>query len=769
MDAVNNMNSGFSQDISYSTASLLVLAADKPLSIKQVQSGRPLLLGRPTKDSHPDVAIESKICGRRHAQLSCVNGQWVYTDLGSINGSYVNGALYKSEAGQAPAQVTLNSGDVIRIDTTDLAHPDVDNGVWILFTIDQKRGGWFQKELNKTEEVTIGRVSDNVISLNSAFITRHHAKVTWNGTGYVLQDLGSRAGTWYNGNELTGPVVLKNRDTFCICDRTFVFLNDKLFFSNYESSAPAPAASAPANGVAGSAAIAVTGSAAAAAAVASMTAPTTAPVVQPGAPVAQPAAQQPSAPVAQPAAQAVQPSAPVAKPAVAPAAQPAVAPAVVPAAQPAVAPAVVPTAQPAVAPSVVQVAQPAAPVALHTAPQPNPQPLRQAPQVQNAQVQNTPAQANPQAVAQQPRQAVPAQPQMQPGYAAQPQAQPGYAAQPGYPVQQQARPGYPVQPQVQPGYAAQPQAQPGYPVQQQARPGYPAQPQMQPGYAAQPQAQPGYPAQQAQPQMQRNYLIQADIQSKKVKNTHGPGEVELLKNIRLNIEEGSLIALLGTAGAGKTTLMDILNASHPDGVTGRVTMDGQDLIANAKRLKDTIGIVTQDTVFYPSLTVLEQINQSAEFYLYDYTRKERKEAVDTLIGKFGMTPKQKSLIANCSGGEKRRVHIMMTMISDRRVFFMDEPDAGLDPGNKKNMFSILQNMAHDKENPKTILVIIHDVSELDMFDQVIMLRKFNNVGRLSFAGSPQEAKQYYGIKEYQQMYEKINQDVDGSKYLMGGN
>ncbi|MCQ2493023.1 MAG: ATP-binding cassette domain-containing protein [Lachnospiraceae bacterium] len=733
MEAVNNMNSGFGQDIIYSTASLLILAADKPLSIKQVQSGRPLLLGRPTKDSHPDVEIESKICGRRHAQLSCVNGQWVYTDLGSINGTYINGVLYKSEAGQAPAQVTLNSGDVIRIDTTDLAHPDVDNGVWILFTIDQKRGGWFQKELKFNEEVTIGRVSDNVISLNSAFITRHHAKVAWNGKEYILQDLGSRAGTWYNGTELTGPVALKNRDTFCICDRTFVFLNNKLFFSNYESAASAPAAPAPVIGAQGQTdfdgTVAITGhavQAAQAAQAAVQPTPAAAPVVQPtpaAAPVAQlQAAVQPTpaaAPVVQPQV-AVQPT-----PAVVPV------PTVVPTPQPT--PVAIPNAQPAVAPAVVQTAQPTTPVALHTAPTPNPQPLRPAAQPQAVQAQNTPAQPNPQAVAQQPRQAVPVQ-----------QAQPQQA---GYPVQQA---GYPVQ---QAGYPVQ---QAGYPVQQA---GYPVQ---QAGYPVQ---QAGYPVQQAQ---QRNYLIQADIQSKKVKNTHGPGDVELLKNIRLNIEEGSLIALLGTAGAGKTTLMDILNASHPEGVTGRVTMDGQDLIANAKRLKDTIGIVTQDTVFYPALTVLEQINQSAEFYLYDYTRKERKEKVEALINKFGMTPKMKSQISNCSGGEKRRVHIMMTMISDRRVFFMDEPDAGLDPGNKKNMFSILQNMAHDKDDPKTILVIIHDVSELDMFDQVIMLRKFNNVGRLSFAGSPQEAKAYYGIDEYQQMYEKINQDVDGSKYLMGG-
>jgi len=625
MEAVNNMNGYMGQEEIYSTATLLIIAADKPVSINQIQSSRVSLLGRPTRDNHPDVAIESKICGRRHAQISCVDGQWIYNDLGSINGSYINGKLYKSLPGMAPENIALNNGDVIRIDTTDLEHPDVDNGVWILFTIDQNRGGWYQWNLTHDDHVTIGRVSDNAICLKSAYITRHHAEIAWNGKNYVLTDLKSTAGTWYNGKQIAEPVVLKNRDTFFIFDRIFVFLNDKLFYSNYETNTAASREEAAAsNSVSLNKSVAITGQAL----IDEQTmmlrkqqaAATSAPSVA-------------SAPAA-----------------------PAVAP--TPAVAPNSAPAYNPAAQPA-----RQLVPPVAPMA----------PI------------------------------------------------PGQPATPGYPV-----------------------------------PGYPAS---APAYQA--------PMQSA-PAQQHNYFIQADIRSKKVKSNTGGGEIELLRDIRVNIEEGTMVALLGTAGAGKSTFMDILNGTQVSGVTGRVVLGGQDLIANAERLKHTIGIVGQQEVFNPSFNVETEILFAAQKLLTDYTGKEQKAAVYDLIEKFGMTPKRKSIIARCSGGEKRRVHIMASMISDRRVFFMDEPDAGLDPGNKKNMFAILRDMAHDPENPKTIMVIIHDVSELDMFDQVIMLRKFNNVGRLAFSGSPAQAKQYFGITRYQEMYDRINQDTDGSKYLKGG-
>ena len=75
---------------------------------------------------------------------------------------------------------------------------------------------------------------------------------------------------------------------------------------------------------------------------------------------------------------------------------------------------------------------------------------------------------------------------------------------------------------------------------------------------------------------------------------------------------------------------------------------------------------------------------------------------------------------------------------------LDEPDQGLSPNYKHELFMILQNLAHNYG--KTVLSIIHDVSEIDVFDQVIMLAKVDGVGRLAFSGSPAEAREYFGCE-----------------------
>ena len=89
-------------------------------------------------------------------------------------------------------------------------------------------------------------------------------------------------------------------------------------------------------------------------------------------------------------------------------------------------------------------------------------------------------------------------------------------------------------------------------------------------------------------------------------------------------------------------------------------------------------------------------------------------------------------IAKCSGGEKRRVSIGMELVADKQFLCLDEPEANLDPGNKRNLFETLRNLAHSEG--KLILSIIHDVSDIDLFDKIIIMNKVDNVGRLAFFG-----------------------------------
>ncbi|MBR1635317.1 MAG: FHA domain-containing protein [Lachnospiraceae bacterium] len=239
------------------------------------------------------------------------------------------------------------------------------------------------------------------------------------------------------------------------------------------------------------------------------------------------------------------------------------------------------------------------------------------------------------------------------------------------------------------------------------------------------------------------YILQAHIHSKKVVDRNGGGQKELIRDVKVNIEEGSLVALLGGSGAGKTTVMNCLNGMDTVGMEGSVLFYGEDLIAGFHRLKYLIGSVPQKEVFHEMLTVEEELKEAAILRLPSGTpKKEVESRIDRTIHQLGLEHVRKNRISLCSGGEKRRVNIAIDLVADRKLLCLDEPDAGLDPGMKQELFSILRKLT--REEGKSILVIIHDVSELQYFDQIIMMTKLNNVGRLAFAGSPKEAEQYFG-------------------------
>lgn len=250
-------------------------------------------------------------------------------------------------------------------------------------------------------------------------------------------------------------------------------------------------------------------------------------------------------------------------------------------------------------------------------------------------------------------------------------------------------------------------------------------------------------------------LIKADIQTKKVPNNNGNGKKELIRDIHLEVQEGTLVALLGSSGAGKTTVMNCLNGMDLNGVEGTVYLRGEDLYKNFNRLKFLIGSVPQKEVFHPMLTVEEELREAAIMRLPgDMKSGEIKRHVDATIKNLGLENIRKSKIQKCSGGEQRRVNIAIELVADRKILCLDEPDAGLDPGTKQELFTILRDLAH--REGKTILVIIHDVSDIALFDQVIMMAKVDNVGRLAFSGTPEQGKAYFG-KELKEAYQLLSE------------
>lgn len=241
----------------------------------------------------------------------------------------------------------------------------------------------------------------------------------------------------------------------------------------------------------------------------------------------------------------------------------------------------------------------------------------------------------------------------------------------------------------------------------------------------------------------RPVVLRADIETKKVKNNSGAGMKELIRDIHLEIREGTLVALLGTAGAGKSTVMNCLNGMDLEGVRGSVIYRDVDLMEDFDQMKFLIGSVPQKKTFHRFFTPEREFTYAAIKRLpADTTKAEVRERVDRTLEMLSMTGVRSNRNSKLSGGEQTRVNVGIELVADRDLLCLDEPDQGLSPNYKHELFEIMRNLAH--QNGKSVLTIIHDVSEIDMFDQVIMLAKVDGVGRLAFSGTPAEAKQFFG-------------------------
>ncbi len=256
---------------------------------------------------------------------------------------------------------------------------------------------------------------------------------------------------------------------------------------------------------------------------------------------------------------------------------------------------------------------------------------------------------------------------------------------------------------------------------------------------------------------QRPVILKADIQTKQVKNNAGAGMIELIRDIRLEVREGTLVALLATAGAGKSTVMNCLNGMDLEGVKGSVTYRGVDLMKNFDRMKHLIGSVPQQKIFREMNTPEEELYQAALARLpADTTNKEIRRRVDETLEMLGMTQVRRRRNSKLSGGEQTRVNVGIELVADRDLLCLDEPEQGVDPYFRKEIFEILQGLAH--RHGKSVLCITHCVDYIDLFDQVIMLFKCEGVGRLAFAGSPQETREYFGVENIGEVYDLLVKD-----------
>ena len=199
-------------------------------------------------------------------------------------------------------------------------------------------------------------------------------------------------------------------------------------------------------------------------------------------------------------------------------------------------------------------------------------------------------------------------------------------------------------------------------------------------------------------------MIKIDNLSKKY------GNKEAVKGISLEVKEGEMLALLGVNGAGKTTTIKMLSClSKPTG--GSAMIGGYDVIKDSDKVKELVGVSTQDTAIAKNLTVEENLRFMADIYLKpeEYSKKAKADHVNDIISTFKLDEVRSTRSSKLSGGWQRRLSIAMAIIGNPKVIFLDEPTLGLDVLARRELWKEIERLKKDK----TIILTTHYMEEAE--------------------------------------------------------
>ena len=177
------------------------------------------------------------------------------------------------------------------------------------------------------------------------------------------------------------------------------------------------------------------------------------------------------------------------------------------------------------------------------------------------------------------------------------------------------------------------------------------------------------------------------IQIKDVKKSYK--EVEVLKGVDLEVEHGETFALLGSNGAGKTTMIKIM-ATLLKADTGSVVINGFDIEKNSGGIRSSISLTGQFAAIDEILTGRENLQMIAKLRHL----KNPNSIADELINRFGMSEAADRRVSTYSGGMKRRIDIAMSLVGNPKIIFLDEPTTGLDPEARLEVWKIVRELTN---------------------------------------------------------------------------
>ena len=194
------------------------------------------------------------------------------------------------------------------------------------------------------------------------------------------------------------------------------------------------------------------------------------------------------------------------------------------------------------------------------------------------------------------------------------------------------------------------------------------------------------------------------ISISKLSKTYNNG-LDALKNVSLNIKKGEILAMLGPNGAGKTTLISIICGIVTPS-SGKIDVDGFDIIKNYRETRSKIGLVPQELTLENFETVFNNVSYTRGLY----GKSPNPKYIEKILKDLHLWDKKDNLLRQLSGGMRRRVLIAKALSHQPSILFLDEPTAGVDVELRKEMWRVVEKL---RESGVTIILTTHYIEEAE--------------------------------------------------------
>ena len=233
------------------------------------------------------------------------------------------------------------------------------------------------------------------------------------------------------------------------------------------------------------------------------------------------------------------------------------------------------------------------------------------------------------------------------------------------------------------------------------------------------------------------------------------GGRRLLEDVTFTAQPGSLTAVIGPSGAGKTTVATIISGSERP-TEGVVEFEGRSVHAEYQVLRSRIGMVPQDDVVHRQLTIRQALGYAAELRLPpDTSRADREEVIETVLDELQLSEHADTRVDRLSGGQRKRASVAMELLTGPSLLILDEPTSGLDPALDRQIMATLRRLA---DSGRVVVIVTHSLSYLEMCDQVLLLAPG---GKTAYVGPPDKVGAALGSTDWADIFARVAADPDG--------